>query len=50
MREYTELERVRLEKLARTGDPSAPAKLPTFGKFATLFAMTALIFAVLTFE
>lgn len=40
----------RLQKQARLGDPSAPAKLPTFGKFATLFALTALIFAVLTFE
>lgn len=40
----------RLQKLARNGDPSAPAKIQTFGKMATLFALVAVIFAVLTFE
>jgi hypothetical protein len=40
----------RLMKQARLGDTSAPAKLQAFGKMATLFALTAVIFAVLTFE
>ena len=40
----------RLQKLARQGDTSAPARLQTFGKIATLCALTAVIFAVLTFE
>ena len=39
-----------LQKLARQGDATAPARLQTFGKFASLFALTAVIFAVLTFE
>jgi len=40
----------RLQKLARNGDASAPAKIETFGKLATLLAVTAVVFAVLTFE
>jgi uncharacterized membrane protein len=40
----------RLQKLARNGDTAAPAKIQTFGKMATLFALTAVIFAVLAFD
>jgi len=40
----------RLQKQARLGNASALTKLPAFGKAATLFALTALIFAVLAFE
>jgi hypothetical protein len=39
-----------LQKRAKNGDTSAPAKLQTFGKIATLCALTAVIFAVLTFN
>ena len=40
----------RLQRQAREGSASAAASLPTVGKIATLFALTALIFAVLAFE
>ena len=40
----------RLQNLARNGDTTAPAKLQNFGKMATLFALIAVVFAVLTFE
>lgn len=39
-----------LERLARKGDPSALARIEPFGKAATVLALTALLFAVLTFD
>ena len=40
----------RLQKLAQKGDVSAQDKLPGVGKAATLFALSALVFAVLAFR
>lgn len=40
----------KLEGQIRRGDTAAAAKLPSFGKVASLFALTALVFAVLTFN
>ncbi len=40
----------KLEGQISRGDAAAAAKLPTFGKAASLFALTALVFAVLTFN
>jgi hypothetical protein len=40
----------RTERLTRTGDTSGPARIETAGKAATLFALIAVIFAVLTFN
>ena len=39
-----------LQRLIRGGDAAAAARLQTVGKFATLFALIAVIFAVLTFD
>ncbi len=40
----------RIEGQVHRGDAAAAAKLPSVGKMASLFALTALIFAVLTFN
>lgn len=40
----------RIEGQVRRGDMAAAAKLPSVGKMALLFALTALVFAVLTFN
>ena len=40
----------KLEGQIHRGDTAAAAKLPSFGKAASLFALTALVFAVLTFN
>ena len=40
----------KIEGQVGRGDMAAAAKLPSVGKMASLFAMTALIFAVLTFN
>lgn len=39
-----------LEGKMKRGDSSAAAKIPTVGKFAMTFALTALVFAVVSFE
>ena len=39
-----------IEKRIARGDAAAAAKLPSVGKMASLFALTALVFAVLTFN
>lgn len=40
----------KLEGQVSRGEAAAAAKLPVFGKVASLFALTALVFAVLTFN
>lgn len=40
----------RLERLAQRGDTSAMARIEGFGKVATLSALLATVFAVLTFD
>ena len=40
----------RVERLVQKGDTAAAAKLESLGKVAMLLAMTALLFAVLTFD
>ncbi len=39
-----------LQRKARQGDASAAARLPTVGKIALALALTAIVFAVLTFH
>ncbi len=40
----------RIEGQVSRGDAAAAARLPSVGKMASLFALTALVFAVLTFN
>jgi uncharacterized membrane protein len=40
----------KIEGQVRRGDMAAAAKLPSVGKMASLFEVTALVFAVLTFN
>jgi hypothetical protein len=40
----------RLERRVHRGDTAAAAQMPTIGKITTLCAVTAVIFAVLTFD